>query len=383
VSEVWSQCSPASSSSVSVASAERSGANQKACTEEGKDPHGAGQKLQCCAGLRSCLGDWSGHGKWYYLCKSSCDSRGSFLSLKQSAKAASKITIVSYNLYWWNVQQNNRFGDIHSRISGEQPFDLIGFQECEDAQSIVQGAGMTGFDYYMGPNKPSANPAPLAWSTSVFEKVSGPGHVKVAQDQYGDRIMTWVRLRHQATGVMVFFANTHGPLGNCGSELGANWVSAVNDNKEQGDLAFMTGDFNCGSGSAAMNRIQGAFADGVDVGIDHILSDVAPDAGSGSRNGSPSDHPLVKGSFTLSSGQATTAPPTSTSRGNDESCTEEGKDPYASGQNVQCCTGLQSCLGAWSGQGSWHYLCKGSCESRGSFLGRKRSTVKAHRHLQQ
>merc|ERR1711976_782224 len=81
---------------------------------------------------------------------------------------------------------------------------------------------------------------------------------------------------------------------------------------------------------------------------DHILSDVAPDAGSGSRNGSPSDHPLVKGSFTLSSGQATTAPPTSTSRGNDESCTEEEKDPYASGQNVQCCTGLQSCLGAWS-----------------------------------
>merc|ERR1712061_865705 len=35
--------------------------------------------------------------------------------------------------------------------------------------------------------------------------------------------------------------------------------------------------------------------------------------------------------------------------------------------------GLQSCLGAWSGQGSWHYLCKGSCESRGSFLGWKRS----------
>merc|ERR1712187_8307 len=126
-----------------------------------------------------------------------------------------------------------------------------------------------------------------------------------------------------------------GPLGNCDSELGANWVSAVNDNKQQGDLAFMTGDFNCGSGSAAMNRIQGAFADGVDVGIDHVLADVAPDAGSGSRNGSPSDHPLVKGSFTLS-----------------------------------------------SGQGSWHYLCKGSCESRGSFLGRKRSTVKAHGHLQ-
>merc|ERR1712151_525621 len=122
-------CSPASSSS--VASAERSGANQKACTEEGKDPNSAGQKLQCCTGLRSCLGDWSGHGNWHYLCKSSCDSRGSFLSLKQSAKAASKIAIVSYNLYWWNVKQNNRFGDIHSRISGEQPFDLIGVRESE------------------------------------------------------------------------------------------------------------------------------------------------------------------------------------------------------------------------------------------------------------
>jgi len=55
-------------------------------------------------------------------------------------------------------------------------------------------------------------------------------------------------------------------------------------------------------------------------------------------------------------------------------CTSEGVDPYSSGHEAQCCDGLQKCIGDWSGDGNWHYLCKTSCSS--SFLSR----VGPHNH---
>lgn len=57
--------------------------------------------------------------------------------------------------------------------------------------------------------------------------------------------------------------------------------------------------------------------------------------------------------------------PSSTSHA-PESCTAEDEDPYGSGSEVQCCDGLQKCLGDWSGNGKWHYNCKTSCGVQGS-----------------
>lgn len=218
-----------------------------------------------------------------------------------------EITAVSYNLYWWNVGANNRWNELWSRISSHKPMDLIGFQECEDVARVVQSSGLSGFEFWQGPNKPQANPAPLAWNTGVFAKLSGPGSVKVGQDQYGDRIVTWVRLRHLASNQALFFANTHGPLNGCGNDLGDNWVAAVNSHQESGDLVIMTGDFNCGIGSAAMNKIKNILPGGVDGGIDFILTRGMDKISGGNHNGYPSDHPLVKGSFNLA--DAGTAPP--------------------------------------------------------------------------
>lgn len=211
------------------------------------------------------------------------------------------ITVVSYNLYWWNVGSTNRWNSLYDRIKMQRPFDLIGFQECEDVASVVRASGLDGFEYYQGPNKPANNPAPLAWNAAVFSKISGPGEKWVASDQYGGRYLTWVRLRHIASGIKIFFANTHGPLGNCGSTVGNNWLSGVNDNKEPGDVVFVTGDYNCGTGSSAMNRLKDGLVNDnvndIDGGIDQIITDFGRKESGGSHQGWPSDHPLIKGTF--------------------------------------------------------------------------------------
>jgi len=184
---------------------------------------------------------------------------------------------------------------------------LIGFQECENVQDVLQGSGIQGFEYYQGSNKPSENPAPLAWNAAVFTKIGGPGTKKVASDYYGGRWMTWVRLEHKTTSVKIFFANTHGPLGNCGTTVGNNWANGVKDNMENGDTVFMTGDYNCGSDTEAMKILKDSLVnDGVnDIegtsmgGIDQVITNLGVKESGGELNGWPSDHPFMKGTFRI------------------------------------------------------------------------------------
>merc|ERR1711957_510245 len=110
------------------------------------------------------------------------------------------------------------------------------------------------------------------------------------------------------SGANIFFANTHGPLGNCGDSVGNNWVSGVFDNKRSGDTVFMTGDFNCGSGTPAMRLLKGRLTTAVDGGIDQILTDRGSKQSGGQRSGSPSDHPLIKGSFGVTGSGSSATP---------------------------------------------------------------------------
>mmetsp|Transcript_74536 Transcript_74536/g.241972 ORF Transcript_74536/g.241972 Transcript_74536/m.241972 type:complete len:335 (+) Transcript_74536:596-1600(+) len=121
--------------------------------------------------------------------------------------------------------------------------------------------------------------------------------------------MNWVRLQHTATGTNVLFVNTHGPQRykgsdpdhlrqNCARTLGNSWAEGVRANRQPGDVLFMTGDYNCRSGTEAMNILTGLFDVDVDGGIDHILTSAQFISG-GRREGWPSDHPLIKGLFAL------------------------------------------------------------------------------------
>merc|ERR1712176_822789 len=108
-------------------------------------------------------------------------------------------------------------------------------------------------------------------------------------------------------GVKIFFANTHGPLGNCGSTLGRNWANGVENNKAEGDVVFMTGDYNCWTGTSAMNILKDSLInDGlhdIDGGIDQIITDVGVKEDGEELDGWPSDHPMIKGKFLVGDGE--------------------------------------------------------------------------------
>ncbi|CAJ1444685.1 unnamed protein product, partial [Effrenium voratum] len=196
--------------------------------------------------------------------------------------------VVTYNLYWWcvsdeygNCPQNadgKGFQGIYNRLQQNGPFDLIGFQECDDVGKIISGSGLaTSFEYYT-PAK--GNDAAMAWQHEKFRAIEGPGVHWVARDKYGDRNVNWVRLQVVGSNTVIFFANTHGPLDQCGGKPGktvaANYLSAVNQHKKPGDVVVFTGDFNCGSNQDTMKALSQACRAGATDksygGADHIFS---------------------------------------------------------------------------------------------------------------
>lgn len=38
-------------------------------------------------------------------------------------------------------------------------------------------------------------------------------------------------------------------------------------------------------------------------------------------------------------------------------CTAKGHDPYETGDNVKCCSGLEQVLKDWDGDGRYYYKC--------------------------
>ena len=48
-----------------------------------------------------------------------------------------------------------------------------------------------------------------------FKVLEGPASEWIAQDSYSPRWLNWVRLLEYSSNTVIFFANTHGPLGQC------------------------------------------------------------------------------------------------------------------------------------------------------------------------
>ncbi|CAE7528408.1 unnamed protein product [Symbiodinium pilosum] len=210
--------------------------------------------------------------------------------------SGSKVTVATYNLYWW-----------YKTIANNAPFDLAGFQECDNVQQVLGGSGIRSFDFYA----PQGSDAPLAWNATRFQKIGGPGSEHIAEDKYGARLMNWVRLHDGDTNASIFFANTHGPLNQCAGEAGAkaaaNYQAAVNKHKQQGDAVVFTGDFNCGSMEETMmilgQGLTNAATDQSFNGADHVLIDQSVQlCGSSSTQGFPSDHEFLKMELTLKTG---------------------------------------------------------------------------------
>ena len=238
------------------------------------------------------------------------------------------FTVVTYNLYWWCVSDEygncpqyaagKGFQQLYSRLRENGPFDLIGFQECDDVGKIVGGTSLSPSFKFFTP--PKGNDAPMAWNLQKFQVLEGPGVQWVARDKYGDRHINWVRLQVIGSNDTLLFANTHGPLDQCGGQPGTtvaeNYINAVNQHKKPKDVVIFTGDFNCGSNQDTIKELSKVFElDATDSsynGADHIFSSPGVSVlWKGSSDGSPSDHQLLKAVLGLG-GQPSTcqvAPP--------------------------------------------------------------------------
>jgi len=94
-----------------------------------------------------------------FLSKSDVGSRA-----LPSSRTTSRIKVLTYNLYWWNLFKNQKglngkAGKNIAAFAKDEPFDLMGFQECEDVSWPLRDAKAAGVtdDY-----------TTIAWAVSPF-----------------------------------------------------------------------------------------------------------------------------------------------------------------------------------------------------------------------
>jgi len=238
-----------------------------------------------------------------------------------------QLKVLTYNLFWWKLFDKGQFAqpNFHLRTQGntgtqllaraasEEHFDVMGFQECNDEGWLLAKAGLAEkYDIFRDKHSCMAY-GRASWS------LLGRGVEWVALDaQYGPRPAQWMRLRHKATGRILFFVNHHGPIpinsgGKCGgAAVAQNILHMVQTKAVPGDAVVLTGDFNSDSSSATIQRLQArlrsAFSGTKFGGVDYIFSNLEEGSLVSSKNwgGGGSDHDALSAVLRVSGIQAAT-----------------------------------------------------------------------------
>jgi hypothetical protein len=214
-------------------------------------------------------------------------------SLKTCPALNMRIKAITYNLFWWNLfgQRHGNGGSAGTLVKNaadDEPFDLAGFQECDDPNWIMGDAGMSSEDYdYVrwGSNT-------LAFKKTRFDKLDS-GSEKFAQD-FGmfnyQRGAQWARLQERATGNKLFVMNHHGPLpvntgGICGGEATAyNMLNVIEQHSEAGDAILFMGDFNADGGSETVKTLKDYMHLVMNDWVDNFFSNCGGDSVKEVRN---------------------------------------------------------------------------------------------------
>jgi endonuclease/exonuclease/phosphatase family metal-dependent hydrolase len=233
---------------------------------------------------------------------------------------AVQVKVMTYNLFWWNLFQITKGnGDSASTLIRQagmpEPYDIMGFQECEDPFLVIGHAGLSN-EYEIIKDTSSKSAALCIAVRRGSWAILARGLATVAEDQkYGLRQAQWVRLRHMASGKTVFFVNHHGPLpmnsgGICGGYATAHrLLHVVAANGRPGDAIVLLGDFNAGDTSQTIQFVEqhlhrvfhGTTLDGADNVFSNVAQASAQNLGSGG-----SDHDAL--SVVLHLGGASPAP---------------------------------------------------------------------------
>lgn len=192
--------------------------------------------------------------------------------------------VVSFNLEWWKVAQEDLFAGLNKTINSFGPYDLMGFQECDNITKVIQSfADPSSWALKQGPDDVA-----IAWNTKMFKKVK-QGDAVIAKDSYGNRYLSWAQLNIIGTDGNVFFANAHGALNVCngtkGQEVAANYVKVITENRNsKTDTLIFTGDFNCQSYDDVIQNLRKEYTDAAQASQfyygmfepDHIFTDGGP-----------------------------------------------------------------------------------------------------------
>jgi len=201
--------------------------------------------------------------------------------------ATQQIKILTYNLFWWNLFKirggnGNSAGNL-IKDNMAQEFDVMGFQECEDPERVLQPVGLLDtYQVFLGKHAICMAYNKKAWSLIVN------GTEDVAEDMptkyYGKRGVQWMRLKSKATDKTLFFMNHHGPLsvnsgGTCGGEATAfNLMRVMAKYAQVGDVLVLVGDFNANAASLTVQTLWThmvqAFAGTSWGGVDNIFTNV-------------------------------------------------------------------------------------------------------------
>jgi endonuclease/exonuclease/phosphatase family metal-dependent hydrolase len=230
-------------------------------------------------------------GKKHFVCQAQ-DVPSSWDSFWNSTAACGSdftFKVLTFQLYWEKFHIGMMGGDfdLSSKLFYEKgPFDLIAFQECDDAISILRKAGLnSSYKAIRAPNGLAIAYKKATWeelehgAEEVAEDKAQPGAVNPMDRKWGGhfglRAVAWIRLKHSASGKVVFFANTHGPLpmgtgGRCGEEATVHsLLKAFSSRAQASDLKILAGDLNAGPDSRTQQllgkRMHRVATDGVDA----------------------------------------------------------------------------------------------------------------------
>lgn len=197
------------------------------------------------------------------------------------------IKVLSYNLFWWHLfkVEGGRGGSAGHLIrdTSQPPYDVMGFQECEDPEKVLGPSGLLQeYEMFQGTHAICMAYRKDTWQLLV------KGETDVAEDMrteyYGTRGTQWMRLQHKASGRHLFFVNHHGPLsvnsgGLCGGQATAfNILNIMAKHGQVGDVLMLVGDFNANAASRTLQSLWGhlhaVYNSKSFGGVDNILANV-------------------------------------------------------------------------------------------------------------
>jgi len=189
----------------------------------------------------------------------------------------SSLTVVTQNLFWWNLFGQRGGGNFFNVFPSFGPYDIFLFQECDSVEHIRNGLGYPNMQAYQG-----GHGVAIMWDSSRFHELDR-GWDNVGEDRseqyYGFRGVTWVRLHDNISGKNIFAASHHGPLpintgGATGGPAVANSITdLINEHKADSDAVILGGDLNA---EVASETVLALKSNGLKLHasdwVDHILT---------------------------------------------------------------------------------------------------------------